>query len=169
MASTTTQRKERGFEGGATSNDHNASKCGQVRLSYPTLGLEELERVGGPADRLLDVLRRQVPRPRYQEGDRAVLAALSNVVPRQRWPYAFLPTPATLSGWRRRFVNGWTYRSDVNAGRAVHLRSGCRCRGNGAYERHSSSSPRRAIPAGTPRFADKWKPSVRACTPPPSL
>jgi len=65
----------------------------------------------------LEVLRRQVPRPSYEERDRAVLAALSRLVPRQRWSRAFLVTPPTLLRWHRRFVNGLIYRSERRPGR----------------------------------------------------
>ncbi len=59
----------------------------------------------------LDVLRRQVPRPAYIETDRAVLAALSRFVARDRWPRTFLAKPATLLAWHRRFVNQRVYRA----------------------------------------------------------
>jgi len=57
----------------------------------------------------LSVLRRQVPRPRLEPADRALLAAVSRVLPRSRWS-CFLVTPETLLRWHRRLVAGaWTY------------------------------------------------------------
>jgi len=57
----------------------------------------------------LTVLRRQVPRPRLEPADRALLAAISRVLPRARWS-CFLVTPQTLLRWHRRLVAGvWTY------------------------------------------------------------
>jgi putative transposase len=57
----------------------------------------------------LTVLRRQVPRPRLQPADRALLAAISRVLPRPRWS-CFLVKPETLLRWHRRLVAGaWSY------------------------------------------------------------
>jgi putative transposase len=51
----------------------------------------------------LTVLRRQHPRPRLQPQDRALLTALSRLLPRRRWSI-FVVTPETLLGWHRRMV-----------------------------------------------------------------
>ncbi len=57
----------------------------------------------------LTVLRRQHPRPRLQPTDRALLAALSRLLPRARWP-VFLVRPETLLRWHRRMARRrWTY------------------------------------------------------------
>jgi len=57
----------------------------------------------------LKVLRRQTPRPKLEPADRALLAAVSRVLPRSRW--SCLPVrPETLLRWHRRMVAGaWTY------------------------------------------------------------
>jgi putative transposase len=49
----------------------------------------------------LAVLRRQHPRPRLQPTDRALLAALSGLLPRVHWAI-FLVHPETLLRWLRR-------------------------------------------------------------------
>jgi putative transposase len=57
----------------------------------------------------LAVLRRQHPRPRLQPADRALLAALSRLLPRAHWS-EFLVRPETLLRWHRRMVRRrWTY------------------------------------------------------------
>jgi len=57
----------------------------------------------------LAILRRQHLRPRLQPQDRALLAALSRLLPRPRWSI-FVVAPETLLRWHRRLVAGaWTY------------------------------------------------------------
>ena len=57
----------------------------------------------------LSVMHRQVARPRFSPTDRAVLATLAKLLPRERWG-AFLVTPATLLRWHRELVaRHWTF------------------------------------------------------------
>ncbi len=56
------------------------------------------------------VLRRQISRVSYQPAGRLWLAALSRLIPRQRWAEVFAVTPATLLAWHRRLVTRkWDY------------------------------------------------------------
>jgi hypothetical protein len=57
----------------------------------------------------LQLLERQVARPRLSQADRALMASFSRVLPRERWA-SFLVTPATLLRWHRELVaRHWTY------------------------------------------------------------
>ena len=65
----------------------------------------------------VSVLRRQVTRPGLRPADRAMLAALSAVLPRVRWPVFFVQ-PKTLLRWHRELVaRKWTYPSTKPLGR----------------------------------------------------
>jgi transposase InsO family protein len=58
----------------------------------------------------LRVLQRQVVRPAPTSAERAVLAALSRVLPRRAWKRSFVVTPATVVRWHRDLVaRRWTY------------------------------------------------------------
>jgi hypothetical protein len=78
--------------------------------------LTQLARDGGAKDVELlvlrhevAVLRRQVTRPNLQPADRVMLAAVSRLLPRQRWS-AFFVTTATLLRWHRQLLaRHWTY------------------------------------------------------------
>jgi putative transposase len=57
----------------------------------------------------LTVLRRQSQRPKLKPADRALLAAVSRMLPWSVWS-CFFVRPETLLGWHRRLVAGaWTY------------------------------------------------------------
>jgi putative transposase len=65
----------------------------------------------------LAVLKRQVSRPRLRRRDRLLMAALSRMLPRERWS-AFLVRPQTLLRWHRELVRRkWTYRHRSTGGR----------------------------------------------------
>jgi len=49
------------------------------------------------------ILRRQVKRPVYRMRDRALLAAASRILPRERWN-AFLVRPETIMRWHKGLV-----------------------------------------------------------------
>jgi len=64
------------------------------------------------------VLRRQVPRPRYESADRLWFTALSRFLPRRLWPGVFPVTPATILSWHRSLVaRKWTYTERRRPGR----------------------------------------------------
>jgi hypothetical protein len=48
----------------------------------------------------LSILRRQAPRPKLEPADRALLAAISRMLPRTRWS-CFFVKPETLLRWHR--------------------------------------------------------------------
>jgi hypothetical protein len=65
----------------------------------------------------LRVLQRTAGRPQLRTVDRVLLAAVSRVLPRERW-VDFLVAPATLLRWHRELVRRkWTYRRSGRPGR----------------------------------------------------
>ena len=55
------------------------------------------------------VLRRQLSRPRFRPADRALLAALARLLPRERWA-SLIVCPATVRRWHRdALARRWTY------------------------------------------------------------
>ncbi len=72
----------------------------------------------------LTVLRRQIPHPKLQPADRALLAALSRVLPRARWS-CFVVKPETLLRWHR-FPTAWyCWRASPIAARPDTVWPGC--------------------------------------------
>jgi putative transposase len=64
----------------------------------------------------LAILRRGGKRPRYTTADRAVLAAASRVLPRERWS-CFAVSPPTLRRWHRALLQGRRRRRPRRLGR----------------------------------------------------
>jgi hypothetical protein len=67
----------------------------------------------------LTILRRQTPRPKIQPADRALLAAVSRILPRTRWS-CFLVRPETLLRWHRQLVKYVLFFIELDT-RRVHL------------------------------------------------
>jgi hypothetical protein len=85
------------------------SKLAYLTLCRSVQLLTQLARGDAAKDLEILVLRRQTPRPRLEPPDRALLAAISRVLPRTRWS-CFFVKPETLLHWHRRMVAGaWTY------------------------------------------------------------
>jgi len=64
------------------------------------------------------VLRRQIARIRTEPADRIWLAALSRLIPRDRWRQVFAVTPTTLLRWHRQLITRkWTFPQHRRPGR----------------------------------------------------
>ena len=85
-----------------------------VRRVFEAVRVDRLDAAAKDAEILvlrhqLAVLRRQVVRPRFTSSDRAFVALLAGLVPRERWR-SFLVTPQTILDWHRTLVKkSWTY------------------------------------------------------------
>ena len=85
-----------------------------VHRTFKLLGLARWDAIAKDAEILVlrhqvAVLRRQVGRARFTWSDRALIALLAGLIPRERWT-AFLVTPKTILDWHRRLVaRRWTY------------------------------------------------------------
>jgi putative transposase len=85
-----------------------------VHRTFGLLGLARRDTIAKDAEILVlrhqvAVLRRQVSRARFTWSDRALVALLAGLIPRERWT-AFVVTPKTILDWHRRLVaRRWTY------------------------------------------------------------
>jgi putative transposase len=78
-----------------------------VALCFRSTEFKELEIVVLRHE--LEVLRRQLGRPRLREADRVLLAAAGRLLPRSSWGSLFV-SPETVLRWQRRLVaRRWTY------------------------------------------------------------
>ena len=72
----------------------------------------------------LEVLGRQHPRPRQEPKDRALLALLSRLLPRDRWS-VLVVRPETLLRWQRRMVRRhWSFDNTAKGRPATGRRAG---------------------------------------------
>ena len=85
-----------------------------VRRVLEVVRIRQMDTIAKDAEILvlrhqLTVLRRQVARPRFTWADRALVALLAGLVPREHWR-SFLVTPETILGWHRSLIKKhWTY------------------------------------------------------------
>src|ERR1039458_5498072 len=108
----------------------------------------------------LAVLRRQIARPRLSWSDRALIASLARLVPRERWA-SFLVTPETILRWHRALVRRhWTYPHRVGRPslpdetvelirRLARTPAGATSASSGNFESSASMSLKPASPASS--------------------
>jgi len=77
--------------------------CGLLRLLVRA-GVDDRELEIAVLRHQLRILSRRGKGPRYRTGDRALLAAASQFLPRERWS-AFSVAPDTLNRWRRNLLS----------------------------------------------------------------
>jgi hypothetical protein len=102
----------------------------------------------------LAVLRRQHPRPRLQPTDRALLAALSRLLPRARWSI-FLVQPETLLRWAPAHGRPALDIPDHSQRTTSDIRRGATV-GRAACPRESTVG----LPAHPRRVAAPWRPGI---------
>ena len=112
----------------------------------------------------LVVLRRQVPRARFNGADRALVARLASLVPKERWR-SFLVTPQTVLDWHRGLVR--------TALDLPHRRPGRPPLADGARRAHlppNEGEPKLGLPTHRWRTEEAWHPRLERercrCAPP---
>jgi hypothetical protein len=106
----------------------------------------------------LAVLRRHHPRPRLQPTDRALLAALSRLLPRARWS-VFLVRPETLLRWHQRMLRRhWTYPATSTGRPPISEQV------QQLVMRRARESPGWGLPAHPRRAPAPWRPGVGQLT-----
>jgi hypothetical protein len=114
----------------------------------------------------LEVLRRQVERPRLRASDRALLAAAGRLLPPAR-RQGLLVTPQTLLRWHRELVRRrWTSpQRGQGARRSTPERASAWCAWRARTALGLSADRRRAQPARPVGLAEHGSPAARARRP----
>ena len=152
------------------------SKLAYLTLCRSVQLLTQLARGDAAKDLEILVLRRQTPRPRLEPADRALLAAISRVLPRTRWS-CFFVKPETLLRWHRRLFAGgwglrWTYpgrgpgRGRIRAGIASVAKGHC-C-ASGYRSQHRRSERPSTVMDSTPSRVAQPRRGGRSCASRPS-